>query len=211
MIHNFIVERIVMKPIVIAAMLALIAHAGSAQTLPMGSLIPKADIKMKDVAGELVSLNEAKMVNGLLVMFSCNTCPYVIRNQNRTKEICKYAQDKNIGVIILNSNEANRTAGDSYQDMQTYATQQQYEWKYVVDSHNELADAFGANRTPECFLFDGNAKLVYHGAIDNSPANLKNVSRLHLKLAIDEMLSGGIISLKESRSVGCTIQRKKSI
>jgi hypothetical protein len=110
---------------------------------------------------------------------------------------------------MLNSNEGNRSAGDSYADMQQYAKDQNYGWKYVMDSHNELADAFGANRTPECFLFDGTGKLVYHGAIDNSPADSKNVTRVHLKEAIDEMLSGKEVSIKESRSVGCTIARRQ--
>ena len=198
---------------IITTLLAFIAFSALSQTvvLPIGSYLPKPGIKLKDVSGELVSLNEIKTANGLLVMFSCNTCPYVIRNQSRTKEICQYAQEKNIGVILLNSNEANRSDGDSYQDMQNYAKQQDYQWKYVVDSHNELADAFGANRTPECFLFDSNGKLVYHGAIDNSPADSKNVSRVHLKEAINEMLSGNKVSVNETRSVGCTIQRKKTI
>jgi hypothetical protein len=164
---------------------------------------------MKDVSGTLVSLNQIKTANGLLVMFSCNTCPYVKRNESRTREILQYALDKNIGVIMLNSNEGNREAGDSYADMQQYAKDQNYAWKYVMDSHNELADAFGANRTPECFLFDGVGKLVYHGAIDNSPADSKNVTRVHLKEAINEMLSGKEVSVKESRSVGCTIARRQ--
>lgn len=178
------------------------------EVLPVQALMPKGDIKMKDISGSLVSLNDAKTANGLLVMFSCNTCPYVKRNESRTREILQYAQDKNVGVIMLNSNEANREGGDSYADMQNYAKQQNYNWKYVMDSHNELADAFGANRTPECYLFDNGGKLVYHGAIDNSPADIKNVTRVHLREAINEMLSGKDVSIKESRSVGCTIQRK---
>jgi thioredoxin-related protein len=177
--------------------------------LPFGASLPRSELKMKDVSGELVSLNEVKTSNGILVMFSCNTCPYVMRNQDRTREICEYAQSRQLGVILLNSNEASREAGDSYADMQNYAKQQDYKWKYVVDSHNELADAMGANRTPECFLFDRNARLVYHGAIDNSPADVSKVTRAHLKEAIDEMLGGKDVSVKETRSVGCTIQRRK--
>lgn len=176
--------------------------------LQIGSPIPKADIRMKDVSGNLVSLNDVKTPNGLLVMFSCNTCPYVMKNQARTREICQYAMDKNIGVILLNSNEGTRQDGDSYADMQSYAREQQYKWSYAVDSHNELADAFSANRTPECFLFDGNGKLLYHGAIDNSPADISSITRSHLKEALTEMVSGRPVSVKESRSVGCNIKRK---
>ncbi len=180
------------------------------QGLPIGASLPKADTKMKDVSGVLVSLREAASPNGLLVMFSCNTCPYVIKNQARTKAICAYAKAKDIGTIILNANEGGRSNGESLADMQAYAKQQSYNWYYALDSDNELADAFGATRTPECFLFDKNDKLVYHGAIDDSPADITEVKRNHLKQAITEMTQGTPVSVKESRSVGCSIRRKGS-
>ena len=68
-------------------------------------------------------------------------------------EICGYAESKNFGVVILNSNEANRAGVDSYEEMKAYAKEQNYHWNYLVDADSELANAFGANRTPECFLF----------------------------------------------------------
>jgi len=155
-----------------------------------------------------VTMNEAKKKNGLLVMFSCNTCPYVIRNQQRTKAICKYAQLNEIGVILINSNEAQRNDDDSFEAMKTYAKDQGYEWYYVVDKDNIVADEFGANRTPECFLFNKDLKLSYHGAIDDSPGDDGNVIRQHLKQAISELLSGKEVSVKESRSIGCSIKRR---
>ena len=192
----------------IVAMLALTAFNFPAVVLPIGADMPKADVKMKDISGDLVSLKQAKEANGLLVMFSCNTCPYVIKNQSRTKSICAYTKSKNIGIIILNSNEGGRRSGESLADMQQYAKEQGYNYYYALDSENELADAFGATRTPECFLFDKNSKLVYHGAIDDSPPDISEVKRAHLKEAINELTSGKDISVKESRSIGCAIKRK---
>ncbi|MGI8584517.1 MAG: thioredoxin family protein, partial [Chitinophagaceae bacterium] len=78
----------------------------------------------------------------------------------------------------------------------------------VVDKNNEIADAFGATRTPENFLFNKDLKLVYHGAIDDSPADAPNVKRQHLKEAMNELIAGKNISIKESRSMGCAIKRK---
>lgn len=176
--------------------------------LPIGSVLPKGDLKMKDIDNEQISMKDAVRKNGLLVMFTCNTCPYVIKNQERTKAICKYALDNNIGVILLNSNEAQRGGDDSFVSMGQYAKNQQYKWYYVVDQDHQVADAFGANKTPENFLFDKNLKLVYHGAIDDNPSDAASVSRQHLKEAINEMLGGKEIAVKESRSVGCTIKRK---
>jgi hypothetical protein len=188
--------------------IAAMAYTTAQPGLPIGADLPRADVKMKDVSGILVSLREAAGPNGVLVMFSCNTCPYVIKNQGRAKAICAYAKEKGLGVIVLNANEGGRTNGESLADMQAYARQQSYDWYYALDSDNELADAFGATRTPECFLFDKNSKLVYHGAIDDSPADISQVKRNHLKLAITEMTAGTAIAVKESRSVGCSIRRK---
>jgi len=177
--------------------------------IQIGSAMPKADLKMQDVSGKEIAMKDAKKENGVLVMFSCNTCPYVVKNQERTVAISEFATKNNVGVIILNSNEAYRGNEDSYDAMKDYAKGQGYKWNYVVDKNHEVADAFGANRTPECFLFDKNLKLVYHGAIDDSPSDVTAISRIHLQVAINEMVSGKEITVKESRSVGCTIKRNK--
>jgi hypothetical protein len=110
-------------------------------------------------------------------------------------------------VILVNSNEATRTDDDSFEEMQAYAKQQGYKWYYAVDKNSKLADAFGATRTPEVFLFNKEGKLVYKGAIDDNPSEPDNVKREHLKFAIEEQAKGKDISVKSSRSVGCSIKR----
>lgn len=175
--------------------------------LPIGSKIPKADVSMKDISGKDISLKKAASSKGLLVMFSSNTCPYVIKNQQRTLDICNYAKNKKLGVIILNSNEAYRVGDDSFDEMKKYAAEEKYNWFYAEDKDHVIADAFGANRTPECFLFDKKLKLVYHGAIDDNPSDPSAVKRNHLQEAITEMISGKEITTKETRSIGCTIKR----
>ena len=178
------------------------------EVLPLGSSIPKADLKLKDISGKEVSLKDAKKKNGLLVMFSCNTCPWVIKNQSRTIEAAKYALSNEIGVILLNSNEGQRDDADSYSEMKEYASNQGYSWYYAIDKDNILADEFGANRTPECFLFNAEGKHVYHGAIDDNPGDASSVTRKHLKMAMEEMISGKDVTVTESRSMGCSIKRK---
>lgn len=195
---------IVALPIVAITMLALKPERGP---LPIGSSIPNPELKMKSINGNQVSFDDVMNKNGLLVMFSCNTCPVVRGYQPRTNEICQYAMSKQIGVILLNSNQANRDNGDSYSDMKAYGEKNGYTWNYVVDNNSVMANAFGANRTPECFLFNKDGKLVYHGAIDNNPNSAAEVTRKHLGIAIDEMLAGKDIEVKETRSVGCAIKR----
>lgn len=185
----------------------LVSFTIKESSLPIGASLPKAELKLMDITGKEITLKTAMKENGLLVMFSCNTCPVVVKNQGRTKEICQYSLSKNVGVVVLNSNEANRQDEESLDAMKNYAKAQAYNWYYAVDKNSELADAFGANRTPECFLFNKNGKLVYHGAIDDNPNNEDNVNRLHLKEAIGELLSGKDVSVKETKSVGCGIKR----
>jgi AhpC/TSA family len=193
--------------LVFVPVLGLLSLRTVTGSLPIGSVLPKADIRVKDVSGKTISLGQARGANGLLVMFTCNTCPYVIRNQSRTKEVCGYAGGRQMGVVLLNANEGDRNGGNSFEEMQAYAKAQGYSWYYALDDKSVLADAFGANRTPECYLFDKNGKLVYHGAIDDSPGDPSQVKRHHLQVAIDEMLAGKEVSVKETRSVGCSISR----
>ena len=194
-----------MKSLLIATLILAPATTHFAG-LPIGSSMPKAEIKIKDVSGKDISLQQAREANGLLVMFTCNTCPYVIRNQGRTKEVCGYAGEHQIGVVLLNSNESSRNDGNSFAEMQAYAKAQSYPWYYALDNNAVLAAAFGASRTPECYLFDKNGILVYHGAIDDSPGDPSTVRRHHLQAAIDEMVAGKPVTVKETRSVGCSIR-----
>jgi thioredoxin-related protein len=191
----------------VSLMLLSCFATGTTDRLPIGASIPKTDLPVKDVSGKQISLHEVMQKNGLLVMFSCNTCPYVIRNQTRTKTICQFASDEGVGVILLNSNEGSRNQGNSFADMQTYAQQQGYNWYYALDQSAELANAFGASRTPECYLFDKNGKLIYHGAIDDSPGSPESVKKQYLKEAIEESVAGKEVTVKETRSVGCSIPK----
>lgn len=201
-----------MKKIMFASIPIVVIGLLSLQTigdpLPIGSAIPNAEVKMKDISNTDISFKDAMKKNGLLVMFSCNTCPVVKKYQSRSNEVCKYAMEKEMGVILLNSNEAYRDNGDSYDDSKDYAKMNNYSWHYVMDNNSVMADAFGANRTPECFIFDSKGKLAYHGAIDDNSADPEQVTRKHVILAIDELVAGKEVSKKETRSVGCTIKRK---
>jgi hypothetical protein len=195
---------LILLPIAFATSLAF---RSSVEPLPIGASLPNPDKKMKDVAGKEVSFKDALNTKGLLVMFSCNTCPVVHAYQSRTIEICNYAKSKDIGVILLNSNEGSRDNGDSFSDMKDYASGQRYDWPYVVDENSVMANAFGATRTPECFLFNSENKLVYHGAVDDNQNGPDEVTRKHLRIAMDEMLQGKDVEVKTTRSVGCTIKR----
>ncbi len=176
--------------------------------LRIGDKAPSPDTKMKDISGKSISFNDVKKKNGLLVVFSCNTCPWVIKNQQVAIEGYNYALSKNVGVIVLNSNEGQRSDADSKDAMAEYAKNQNYQWPYVIDENSMMADAFGAKVTPECYLFDKDMKLIYHGAITDNPKTPSESTRDHLKVAIDELVEGKSVSMSTSKAMGCGIKRK---
>ena len=179
----------------------------SIEPLSIGSSLPEPAKEMMDITGKKVSFSDVMKKNGLLVMFSCNTCPVVGRYQSRTLETARVATANDIGVILLNSNEATRDNGDSFEDMQRYGKDQGYDFSYVLDKNSVMANAFGATRTPEVFLFDNKGKLVYHGAIDDNANGPDKVTRQHIRIAIEELAAGRQISTTKTRFVGCTIKR----
>lgn len=202
-------KKITLPLTILSAIICYAFAIGEIASISIGSELPKPDVKMINVtSGKETTLKENKMENGLLVIFSCNTCPFVVKQEAVTLENAKLAKAKKIGVVIINSNEAKRESDDSQEAMKTYAKKQGFKFPYTVDANSELADAFGATRTPEAFLFDKDLKLVYKGAYadDTEPANAK---QFFLKDAITSLAAGKAIDPNTTKSVGCTIKRKK--
>lgn len=177
------------------------------EELPVDAPIPMADYKMKDVSGNQVSLTDSKKEKGLLVIFSCNTCPYVKLSAGRIKEYSDYCLANGIGCIIVNSNEAQRTEDDSFDEMVKYYQVQNLKCFYTVDEKSQLADAFGAGRTPQCFLFNAKGLLSYKGAIDDNVKDPAAVKSPYLKEALHALVKNEIPKIRETKSIGCTIKR----
>jgi len=174
--------------------------------LAINALIPEADYKMKEVSGKTVSLNDIKKAKGLLVIFSCNTCPYVKMSESRIKEYSDFALTNGVGCILVNSNEAQRGEDDSFDEMTRYYSAQKLKCAYAVDEKSQLANAFGASRTPQCFLFSNNG-LIYKGAIDDNVKDPAAVKAAYLKEALSALLKNETPKTQETKSIGCTIKR----
>lgn len=177
------------------------------RSLQIGDRIPNEGLPMMSTDNRPVTLVEAKTTRGLLVMFSCNTCPYVIKAQPKTLEAITYAKRLGIGMVIVNSNEAQRSAEDSPEAMKAYAEGQQYSVPYVRDDASMMANAFGATRTPEVFLFDGNGKLVYKGALEDNPAEPSKSKMSYAAEAMRALSENKPINPAETKSIGCGIKR----
>ena len=181
----------------------------SAKELDLGSILPLGDIKMADISGKDVSLNDAKGKNGLLVIFSCNTCPWVIAWEDRYVELAETYKDKGVGIVAINSNETKFENVDSMEEMQEHAQENGYNFYYTMDKKSNLARAFGATRTPHIYLFDKKDKLVYRGAIDDNARKPDLVENTYLADAIDNMLAGSAIDPTATKALGCAIKFAK--
>jgi thioredoxin-related protein len=186
----------------------LAANAQELKQLNPGDDLPAIETTLRNANGKSTTLKGAEKENGLLVMFSCNTCPFVIRNQGMTKQTIKYALTHNVGMIIINSNEAKRSDDDSYEAMVKYARSQGYAVPYVVDENSKLADLFGANHTPEIFLFNNKHKLVYKGAMNDNPGDPSSYKKMFIENAINDMIAGKQPEPAVTKSIGCSIKRK---
>ncbi len=192
--------------LIISAISISFINKAELDELPINSSLPKIDYLMKDVSGKQISLNELKTNKGLLVIFSCNTCPYVIKSEGRIKSITDFCLSNGIGCAIINSNEAQRNEEDSFEEMIKYYTNQKLKCAYLIDEKSQLADAFGAAKTPHCFLFNSKT-LIYKGAIDDNIKDPSAVKAFYLKDALTSLLKNERPQMQETKSIGCSIKR----
>lgn len=198
-----------MKAILISMLVIFSTFESGIEPMKIGDKAPKTDLTMLGTDGKETTLNDLKKDNGLCVIFSCNTCPYVIGWENRYNELEQLCAKYNIGFVLVNSNEAKREGADSMENMKEHAQEKGYnEFAYLVDENHVLADAFGATKTPDVFLFNGAMQLIYKGAIDDNMKNRDKVSEPYLKNALNAIVSGVVIDPNETKSIGCSIKRK---
>jgi thiol-disulfide isomerase/thioredoxin len=183
------------------------AYAASASgPLAIGTSVPMAETKMKGVDGTEQTLAGAKKAQGLLVVFTCNHCPFAKMWESRIVELGNAYATKGIGVVAVNANDPGQYPEDSLDGMVQRAKDRGMKFPYVVDATSNVARAFGATRTPEAFLFDKDGKLVYHGAIDDNGQEPAKVENAYLKNALEAVLAGREVPVKETKSIGCGIK-----
>lgn len=185
-------------------------HAQTKERLEIGADMPMPDRPMKNAADSQVSLGTAAGAQGTLVVFWCNSCPWVDRYEDRLVSIAREYQDRGIGVIAVNPNDARAYPDDSFTEMQQQASSGDYPFPYVVDEGSRLARVFGASRTPEVFLFDGQRKLVYTGTIDDNPRTAEGVEKTYVRNALDALIEGNEITEPTTQAFGCTIKWSSS-
>jgi peroxiredoxin len=179
-------------------------------TLQLGAKAP--DFNLKGVDGKQYSLASFKDAKILVVMFTCNHCPYVVGSEDRMIKFYNDYAPKGIAMIGINSNETVGHPTDSYDHMIAHAKEKGFKWPYVRDDSQEIALAYGALRTPHYYVFDrdenGDRKLRYTGRMDDNPRNPGQEKTHELRDAIDDLLAGKKPRVELTNPIGCNVKWK---
>ncbi len=175
--------------------------------LELGTAAPF--FRLPDTEGNIVSLDDFVDAKGLLVVFMCNHCPYVIHVREELTAIGRDYQAKGIAMVGINANDSSSHPADSYEKMKEEVKNAGYTFPYLHDETQETAKTYNAACTPDIYLFDQNKKLVYRGQIDDArPGNNVAVTGADLRAALDALLAGQAISAEQKPSMGCNIKWK---
>jgi len=189
----------------LAVVMALVV-AGHAGAVEIGDPLPSGTVKMRNVDGRDLSIADVTGPKGVLVLFSCNHCPWVQRWESRLVALGNEYSAKGIGVIAINSNDTTEFPDDSFEHMVARAEEKGYAFPYVVDATSDVARAFGATKTPEAYLFDASGKLVYTGTVDDNARDAAAVTATYLKDALDAVLDGAAVPNPKTKALGCSIK-----
>ena len=176
--------------------------------LPLGT--PAPAFSLRNVDGEMVSLEDFQGKPALLVIFMCNHCPFVKHIAEQLAQLGREYQGQGVGVVAISSNEIANHPEDSPEQMIHEVEQRGYTFPYLYDEDQDVAIAYRAACTPDFYVFDGDQKLAYRGQLDSSrPDSGIPVSGEDLRAALDAVLSGQPINEQQVPSIGCNIKWKE--
>lgn len=178
----------------------------SSTMMPLGSCAPDFALP-NTVDGATVSLGDFAGSNGLLVIFMCNHCPFVIHLRSALADFAKEYQAKGLSIVGISANDVGTHPQDGPEQMQQEHAAAGYCFPYLYDASQEVAKAFHAACTPDFFLFDRDRKLVYRGQFDDSrPKSGLPITGADLRSACDAVLSGDPVTSAQKPSIGCNIK-----
>jgi len=158
------------------------------------------------VDGKKHSFDEFDASKVLVVVFSCNHCPYVQAYEDRMIAFQKDYIPKGVQLIAINANDTVNYPEDDFDGMVKRAKLKKFNFPYLRDEDQKVAEAYGATHTPEFFVFDSQRRLKYHGKMDDNYREPSAVTRRYLQEAVDALLGGKPVAEPETHSIGCTIK-----
>ena len=175
--------------------------------LPIGEKAP--DFSLPGVDGKTHSLRNFPDKPVLVVMFTCNHCPYVQAYEDRLIAIQKDYADRGVQLLAINANETRNYPEDDFSHMVERAKTKAYNFPYLRDENQSVAEAYGAHYTPEIYVLDRERRLRYTGRIDDNWQDPRAVKSHDLRNAVEALLEGRPVSQPETHATGCTIKWAK--
>jgi len=200
-----------MKKLVMTILLGLlIIPSVMAQGYDIGD--KAMNFELKNVDGSYVSLDDYKNEKGVIVVFTCNHCPYAQAWENRIIQIHKRFHKKGFPVVAIQPNDPELAPGDSFENMKERAQNKNYPYPYLLDETQEVYRTYGATKTPHVFVLknqSGDFVVKYIGTIDDNYKNPQAVEKKYLTSAVNALVNGNEPSPAKTRAIGCSIKDKE--
>lgn len=167
------------------------------------------DFSLKNIDDKMVSLSDYQDAKGFIVIFTCNTCPYAIKYEDRINELDAKYKSKGVPVIAINPNNPSAKPGDSFDAMKIRAKEKGFTFPYLLDEGQKIYPQYGATKTPHVYLLEktGAGNVVkYIGAIDDNYQDASKVEEKYVENAVNDMLQGEEIEVTNTRAIGCSIK-----
>lgn len=196
--------------ILILLSLMITSLAAVAQTLKVGD--PAPDFALKNVDGSQVSLSMYEQQKGVILIFTCNHCPYSIAYEDRINDLDRVYKPLGWPVVAINPNDPAVQPADSFEKMQERATEKAFSFSYLFDEGQKVFPQYGATRTPHVFLLQRTAddfRVRYIGAIDDNHSDAAEVKEKYIENAISSLEAGKSPAPDFTKAIGCTIKVKK--
>jgi peroxiredoxin len=187
------------------AMVALTLSA--AQPLKIGENAPA--FSLKGVDGKTVSLKDYNNEKGVILIFTCNTCPYAVAYQDRIIALHNQFAPKGYPVVAINPTDPGKSEGDSFEAMKVRAKEKSFPFPYLFDEQQTVSPAYGASRTPEVFVLkrsDSGFVVAYTGTIDDNSGDAGAVKESYVANAVNALLADKSPEPATTRAVGCGIK-----
>jgi peroxiredoxin len=172
--------------------------------ISLGTVMPK--FTLRDPDGVIQVSDYAVGKKGILVVFTCNHCPYAKAVWPRVIRLGRYAMEREIQVVAINPNINPNYPDDAPAEMGKKIKEWGIPFPYLIDDTQKVARAFNAQCTPDIYLFDAVQRLVYHGRVDDNWQDESQVTKEELKNALTNLAEGKPISSEQIPSIGCSIK-----
>ncbi|AEH01589.1 thioredoxin family protein [Lacinutrix sp. 5H-3-7-4] len=194
-----------------SALLLLVIAASAFTTVDKGYKVGDVatDFKLENIDGKMVSMSSFEDAKGFIITFTCNTCPYAVAYEDRIEALNKKYASKGYPVIAIMPNNIDVKPGDNIAAMQKRAREKGFTFPYLIDKDQEIYPQYGATKTPHIYVLEKTKKgnvVKYIGAIDDNYQDASKVKNKYVENAVNALLKGKEIEVKETKAIGCTIK-----